>query len=55
MNKPYKIENIENSAHHAGANDFIEKLPQQYESILGRLFDDGNEISIGQWQKSPDC
>ncbi|MEO1765554.1 MAG: ATP-binding cassette domain-containing protein, partial [Cyanobacteria bacterium J06629_18] len=27
------------------------KLPKSYDTILGKLFDKGEELSIGQWQK----
>ena len=35
----------------SGADDVIAKLPQGYDTILGKLFDRGEELSIGQWQK----
>ena len=30
---------------------FIEGLPQQFQTRLGKWFDDGRELSGGQWQK----
>jgi ATP-binding cassette subfamily B protein len=33
------------------ADEFIDKLPKQYATQLGKWFDDGQELSIGQWQK----
>lgn len=39
------------AAKRAGAHEFIEKLPNKYEQILGKEFEDGEEISGGQWQK----
>jgi ABC-type multidrug transport system fused ATPase/permease subunit len=33
------------------AHEFIERLPAGYETQLGRWFDDGRELSLGQWQK----
>lgn len=33
------------------ANEFIEQLPAQYQTQLGRWFQDGQELSGGQWQK----
>jgi ABC-type multidrug transport system fused ATPase/permease subunit len=33
------------------ADEFIERLPQGYRTQLGRWFDDGQELSLGQWQK----
>lgn len=39
------------SAKKSGADEFIDQLPQKYETTLGKLFDDGVELSGGQWQK----
>jgi ATP-binding cassette subfamily B protein len=39
------------AAKQSGAYDFIQKFPHQFDQILGREFDDGEEISGGQWQK----
>ena len=39
------------AARKSGANEFIEKLPKQYEQRLGKRFEDGTDLSIGQWQK----
>jgi len=33
------------------AHDFLERLPSGYSTQLGRWFDDGHELSLGQWQK----
>jgi len=33
------------------AHEFLERLPAGYDTQLGRWFDDGHELSIGQWQK----
>jgi len=33
------------------ASEFIDKLPQQYDTQLGKWFKDGRELSGGQWQK----
>ena len=35
----------------AGVDKYIEKLPMGYETMLGRLFDGGEELSMGQWQR----
>ncbi|OUL26881.1 ABC transporter ATP-binding protein [Nostoc sp. RF31YmG] len=42
---------IEDAACKAGADDVITGLPNSYETILGSWFKDGEELSIGQWQK----
>lgn len=39
------------AAINSGANLFIDKFSDGYDSIMGRIFEDGNEVSIGQWQK----
>ena len=43
--------NIYNAALRSGAHDVITKLPNAYDTVLGKLFDTGEELSIGQWQK----
>lgn len=45
------MERVIRSAKLAGANEFIESLPEGYEAMLGRLFSQGHELSIGQWQR----
>lgn len=43
---------VESAATYAGANEFIAKLPQAYDTALTRYFEsDGTELSVGQWQK----
>ena len=42
---------IENAATQAGADRVAHRLPQGYDTLLGRNFDGGEELSIGQWQK----
>jgi ATP-binding cassette subfamily B protein len=39
------------AAKKSGAHEFIQNFPEGYETIMGRLFEDGHEVSIGQWQK----
>jgi len=39
------------AAKQAGIHEAIERLPQGYESLLGKLFDGGHELSVGEWQK----
>lgn len=44
--------NIEAAAQASSADEFIQKLPQGYDTALTRYFDEkGIELSIGQWQK----
>jgi len=35
----------------SGADSFIQQLPYGYDTQLSRVFDEGAELSIGQWQK----
>ena len=44
-------EQIQNAAILSGADSFIQRLPQQYDTSLGTLSGDGAELSIGQWQR----
>ncbi|MEM8673957.1 MAG: ABC transporter ATP-binding protein [Cyanobacteria bacterium P01_G01_bin.67] len=46
-----KDDRIFSASMYAGADDVIKKLPQGYDTVLGKLFDRGEELSIGQWQK----
>lgn len=50
IHKDEQVEVIE-SAEKSLANTVIEKLPHQYEQMLGRRFKNGVELSGGQWQK----
>jgi ATP-binding cassette, subfamily B, bacterial len=51
------IEQIENreriiqAARESGSESIITDLPEQYETILGRMFEKGEQLSGGQWQK----
>jgi ATP-binding cassette subfamily B protein len=42
---------IEAAARKAGAHEFIARLPNGYETRLGREFLGGHELSVGQWQR----
>ena len=43
---------IESAAVKSGAAEFVATLPAQYETVLGRAFDEeGQDISAGQWQR----
>ena len=39
------------AAKRSGAHEVIQQLPHGYNTVLGKLFDGGEELSIGQWQK----
>ena len=51
INLPFTHDKIIAAARRSGADDVISKLPQGYDTILGKLFEQGEELSIGQWQK----
>ncbi len=42
---------VQDAARQAGADDFIQHLPYGYDTILGKWFDGGQELSVGEWQK----
>lgn len=42
---------VEQAARTAGVAEAIERLPHGYDTVLGRLFLRGEELSIGEWQK----
>jgi len=44
-------EKILAAAQCSGAHEFISCLDKRYETVLGKWFDDGTELSVGQWQK----
>lgn len=48
---PQEDDQIIASARRSGADAVISQLPQGYATILGKLFDQGEELSVGQWQK----
>ncbi|MBK8551794.1 MAG: ABC transporter ATP-binding protein [Ignavibacteria bacterium] len=35
----------------SGAKVFIDEFPERYDTIVGKYFKDGEELSTGQWQK----
>ena len=42
---------IESAAQKAQVDDFANELPQGYDTLLGKHFDGGVELSGGQWQR----
>lgn len=49
--QPPDADRIIAAAQKAGAHEVIAHLPQAYQTVLGKLFQEGEELSIGQWQK----
>ncbi|ANH82030.1 ABC transporter [Niabella ginsenosidivorans] len=48
---PFDERRAKEAAEKSGAATFINSFPKQYDTVMGRLFEDGQEVSIGQWQK----
>ena len=48
---PVDNDNILQAARCSGAHEVIARLKHDYETVLGRWFEDGAELSIGEWQK----
>ncbi|MEO8132465.1 MAG: ABC transporter ATP-binding protein [Betaproteobacteria bacterium] len=42
---------LESAACRAGVDDIINRLPHKYETLLGKWFAGGVELSIGEWQR----
>ncbi|MEM9806547.1 MAG: ABC transporter ATP-binding protein [Cyanobacteria bacterium P01_D01_bin.56] len=51
INLPQTDDSIVTAAKKSGAHEVITRLPQGYDTMLGKLFEGGEELSIGQWQK----
>ena len=48
---PLDDERVVAAAQRSGAHDVISKLPQGYDTVLGKRFRRGEQLSIGEWQK----
>ncbi|MDQ1709057.1 MAG: ATP-binding cassette, subfamily bacterial, partial [Frankiaceae bacterium] len=42
---------VRTAARHAGAEEFLARLPFGYDTMLSRLYRGGRELSLGQWQR----
>lgn len=47
----HDTERIVTAAQKSGAENFIDLLPQKYNTLLQKEWDEGTELSVGQWQK----
>jgi ATP-binding cassette, subfamily B, bacterial len=45
------IHRIRRAAEDSGADHVVSRMPMGYESVLGRYFNDGNQLSSGEWQR----
>jgi len=48
---PLDQNRIVKAARRSGADKVIEELKHGYDTVLGKWLDDGDELSIGEWQK----
>ena len=48
---PADRQRIAEAATLAGAEGIVGKLPHGHDTVLGRWFEEGEELSIGEWQK----
>lgn len=51
IDKVNNIELVENAARKSGASSVIDKLEGGYDTMLGRWFNEGTQLSGGEWQK----
>lgn len=51
LNDEATLEKIKKAARLSGASEFIENFPEKYDTLLGRWWEKGEELSGGQWQK----
>jgi ATP-binding cassette subfamily B protein len=50
INLPPDHEQVSAAARRSGADDVIRTLPHGYDTILGKRFEAGEELSIGEWR-----
>ncbi|HWS14838.1 MAG TPA: ABC transporter ATP-binding protein, partial [Candidatus Methylomirabilis sp.] len=48
---PPDPERVVAAARDSGADDVLRGLPKGYDTVLGKLFEEGEELSVGEWQK----
>ncbi|MDZ7317263.1 MAG: ABC transporter ATP-binding protein/permease [candidate division KSB1 bacterium] len=46
-----KAEELEAAAQAAGLDEALRRMPKGLETLLGKMFDEGHELSLGEWQK----
>jgi ATP-binding cassette, subfamily B, bacterial len=51
IRRPATMEEIREAGRASGVDSAVGKLQRGYDTVLGRLFEDGEELSIGEWQK----
>lgn len=51
LSETVEQQKVGDAAKKSGADDFLVRLPEGYATPLGRSFDNGAELSMGQWQR----
>src|SRR5690606_11273727 len=51
ISQPPAEDRIRRAAHLSGVEEAVGRLPDGYDTRLGKMFDQGSELSIGEWQK----
>jgi ATP-binding cassette subfamily B protein len=51
IEKTYDADGIAQAGARSGADGVVRKLPSGYDTMLGRWFQDGQELSAGEWQR----
>ena len=51
IEKPADADGIARAGARSGADTVVEKLPAGYDTVLGRWFQHGQELSAGEWQR----
>lgn len=51
LGRPASHEEIVAAAEGAGAAEVIARLPQGYDTLLGKWFSGGTDLSVGEWQR----
>lgn len=48
---PRDSDHVAEAARQAGIDEMLRRMPKGYETMLGRWFEGGEELSVGEWQK----
>lgn len=51
MHGERSLEDVIEAGRQGGAHEFISRFPRQYDTLLGRWFSGGTELSGGEWQR----
>jgi ATP-binding cassette subfamily B protein len=51
IDREQNLTQIQSAARSAGADTVISKLPRGYQNLLGSWFEEGAQISVGEWQR----